>query len=177
MAAKKNDLWVGLAVMAVALAALGWTMRSRPTTSAANVEPISAGPAMKTHNRRMRLPPPRDREGEVKPLGTFTDAMKEIDETFDRLKDASAKEWTVDAGTPTPAADAETIMTLLRSLWHSEYGAVPEKAGDIGERMLRAADTAAALHDALSTGPADLKNRAFDDLAATCTDCHERYRE
>ncbi len=192
MAAKKNDLWAGLAVMAVSLGALGWILwsRSRPIevdvpTSMMNADPHAGldkhAPPLTPLSPAPTAPPKAD---QVRTVGTFNDTMNEIDEAFARLQTAADHGWTaappvLPAPTvlPAPADDAGAIAELLRSLWHAEYSADPAKAGDIGRRMLAAADSAEALERALDSGSADDRADAFAALADSCADCHERYRD
>ncbi len=106
--------------------------------------------------------------------------MLEIDEVFDHLKAIEKAGWKPPEDQPdlVPVAEAGRLADLFRILAdHKEVAAKPPQVPD----LLRAdSKKATEIEDGLAATPqmtaSDLSQK-LKSLAASCTDCHARYRD
>jgi protein tyrosine phosphatase (PTP) superfamily phosphohydrolase (DUF442 family) len=117
---------------------------------------------------------------EVSRPSGYVESMVEIDEVFDHLKAIEKAGWKPPAESPdlVPVAEAARLADLFRTLAdHKEAAAKPAPVPG----LLRA-DSAKAteIEDGLAATPqmtaSDLSQR-LRSLAASCTDCHAKYRD
>lgn len=121
-----------------------------------------------------------------KPSG-FVHAMVEIDEAYDRLKLIEKAGWTTPGDHPdlVPAAEAGRVADLFRDAGALAY--TRNKPADFGAKMTSAHEAAQGLEDLLlairSSSDKQQPDAAakfssqFKLLAASCKDCHARYRD
>lgn len=109
-------------------------------------------------------------------IGGYPGVMASIDRAWDRVKIAQKNGWrpTPDHPDLAPGNDLALIHDLLRSLRTDEvalsHGPPHE---EILERSIKASGEAERAYKA---GDADGASRAYTELAASCKDCHNRYR-
>ena len=111
----------------------------------------------------------RPYDGSDATVDDFALSMSAVDEVFGRLEDASKAGWT----TPGSAAEAAELVDLLRvSLDGTSLNE------DLVFRRLATGsiDRATALETALVDGDRDAALRQVMALAATCSACHDRFR-
>jgi hypothetical protein len=116
---------------------------------------------------------------ESQPPQGFVKAMVEIGEVNERLKFAEKAGWTIPASDPTlvPAAEAGRMSDLLRHL-HRDKVTV-DAGGDFAKIMVASENYAQKLEDMLAAGEKDTAKLSaeFKLLAASCKDCHVRFRD
>ena len=125
-------------------------------------------------------------DGTFPPIAATPDlvkAMVEIDLAFEHLKDIEKAGWTVPPEHPdlVPAAETGRLADLLRNL--AKDPAVAKDPPDHAERYPRISAEASELEGALlrrdregGVDPAEL-SRMLKGIAASCKECHVRYRD
>jgi len=108
----------------------------------------------------------------------LVDAMVEIDLRWDHLKEVQKQGYKASANHPDmiPASEAALLFEAYR-----ELGRAPEtraKGSDFLERLRSAEQGASELHDYLKSGVIEPGRAAklWSNVAQSCTDCHERFR-
>lgn len=117
---------------------------------------------------------------EVSRPSGYVESMVDIDEVFDHLKAIEKAGWKPPADHPdlVPVAEAGRLADLFRTLAdHKEAASKPAAVPG----LLRADSTKATeIEDGLAATPqmtaSDLSQR-LKSLAASCTDCHAKYRD
>ena len=113
-----------------------------------------------------------------RPTG-FVRGMIEIDDAFEHLKSIEGAGWRVPKDHPdlVPVAEAARLADLLRLL--AEGDSARRKPADFAELMHENAAHAQVLEDMLEengAAPQELSAQ-FQFVAASCKDCHIRYRD
>ena len=116
---------------------------------------------------------------EVAPPAGFVKGMVELEEINERLKAIEMAGW----ATPTdhadlvPAAEAGRMADLLRLL--SQGDRAQSKGADFGSRLKGDGENVQKLEDMLIAGEKDGKKLSAQlaIVAASCKDCHARYRD
>lgn len=113
-----------------------------------------------------------------KPSG-YVKGMVEIDHVFEHLKDIEKAGWTTPKDHPdlVPVAEAGRLADLYRVLHADEY--VKRKPSELATMMQDADVKAQALEDMLVAGEKDIAKLSaqFKLVAASCKDCHVKYRD
>ncbi|HLO42278.1 MAG TPA: cytochrome c [Phycisphaerales bacterium] len=116
---------------------------------------------------------------ESTPPHGFVKAMVEIDEVHERLKLVEKAGWKSPANQPdlVPAAEAGQMSDLLRHLKDDKV--TTDAGGDFAKIMADSERYAQALEDMLAAGEQDTAKLSgqFKLLAASCKDCHVRFRD
>jgi protein tyrosine phosphatase (PTP) superfamily phosphohydrolase (DUF442 family) len=115
------------------------------------------------------------------PLGGFRDGMIAVSRADDHLKALAKRKWALDPEHPDvdPVNEAVKLAdTLARCGKMEEVAASP---ADFRQWMVDSIAQSAELRDALQTwkaskGPTDAIDGAYKKLSATCTACHDAYR-
>ncbi len=115
---------------------------------------------------------------EVCKPSSLVDAMVEIDEALDHLKEIQGAGWTTPADHPdlVPAAEAGRLADLQRLLLaDAEVQSLPQ---DFAEWLALGAKHSQSLEDAIiaSASAAELSER-LKKVSTSCTDCHARFRD
>ena len=115
---------------------------------------------------------------EVQVVSGLVDSMVAIDKSWERIKLVRAAGWSAPADHPdlVPAAEAGMLADHFRVLL--EDPAMRRESGELLEEMRLAANLAATLEASLvdaGSGTA-ARERAYRAVAASCTDCHEGWR-
>ncbi len=113
---------------------------------------------------------------------TFVKAMVEIDAAFDNLKTIEKAGWKTPADHPdlVPAAEAGRLADLLRVAGASELAKSKptDFAGALAEDNRRASALEEMLALGAPSGPdAEKLSAQFQLVAASCKDCHAKYRD
>ncbi len=113
-----------------------------------------------------------------KPAG-FVKAMVEVDLVFDHLKAIEKAGWTVPANHPdlVPAAEAGRLADLYRNSLETEYAEA--RPAEFAAILKKSHAEAQLLEDLIVEGksePAKLSAQ-FKLVAASCVDCHRKYRD
>lgn len=105
--------------------------------------------------------------------------MVDVDEIFDRLKDARGADWNPPADHPDlrPLAEASRLADLFRDL--GEDPLVRTKEAAFAQFLARAAAAAQGLEDGLLESPrrSAVIDEHWQAIAASCKDCHVKYRD
>lgn len=113
-----------------------------------------------------------------RPTG-FVRGMIEIDDAFEHLKSIEGAGWRVPKDYPdlVPVAEAARLADLLRLLAEGNYA--QRKPADFAVLMQENAAHAQALEDMLEENGMDPQKLSaqFQFVAASCKDCHIRYRD
>lgn len=107
----------------------------------------------------------------------FVEAMVEIDEAMEHLKQIAKAGWKTPANHPdlVPAAEAGRIVDHMRTLGEGEY---VQAKGDVFAGFLSAArGHAQELEDGLTQGTVKNAARTFEVLDASCKACHAKFRD
>lgn len=115
--------------------------------------------------------------------GTFVAAMVEVDMAFDHLKAIQRAGWTVPADHPdlVPAAEAGRLADALRISAESSYA--KRKPADFAAALSVDSDRAQAIENILAALKSGEKpdvaklDAGMKLLAASCKDCHAKYRD
>ncbi len=121
---------------------------------------------------------PADFPSISKPSG-FIQGMVDVDHAFEHLKDIEKAGWKTPASSPdlVPAAEAGRLADLYRALHETAYA--KRKPAELSAMLRDAQDKARVLEDLLAAGerdPAKLSAQ-FKLVAASCKDCHVKYRD
>lgn len=115
---------------------------------------------------------------EVQVVSGLVDTMVAIDKSWERIKLVRAAGWAAPADHPdlSPAAEAGMLADHFRVLL--EDPAMRRESAELLEEMRVAANLAATLEASLVDAAADAasRERAYQAVAANCTDCHEGWR-
>ncbi len=121
---------------------------------------------------------PADFPSVSKPSG-FVQGMVDVDLAYDHLKEIEKAGWRTPATSPdlVPAAEAGRLADLYRLL--QETGYAKRRPAEFTDMLRDASSKAKALEDLLAAGERDaLKMSAqFKLVAASCKDCHVKYRD
>jgi protein tyrosine phosphatase (PTP) superfamily phosphohydrolase (DUF442 family) len=115
----------------------------------------------------------------TRPSG-YVESMVEIDEVFDHLKAIEKAGWKTPADSPdlVPVAEAGRLADLFRTLANNKEAAA--KAAPVPGLLRSDSTKATEIEDGLAATPkmtaSDLSQK-LRSLAASCTDCHARYRD
>lgn len=114
----------------------------------------------------------------AKPSG-FVQGMIDVDHAFEHLKQIEASGWTTPADHPdlVPVAEAGRLADLMRVLAQGDRAR--SKPADFAELMHENSRRAQALEDALASPAPDkvALSAQFKLVAASCKDCHAKYRD
>lgn len=121
---------------------------------------------------------PADFPAVSKPSG-YVQAMVEIDDALDHLKAIEKAGWGVPADDPdlVPAAEAGRLADLFRAAQNTPYA--KRKPADFAGMMMTAHSNSQALEDLLAGGERDGSKLSaqLKLVAASCKDCHAKYRD
>lgn len=115
----------------------------------------------------------------AKPSG-FVQGMVEIDAAYDHLKAIEKAGWITPTDHPdlVPVAEAGRLADLYRTLGESDY--TKRKPSDFARLLTRSNEEAQKLEDLLAApGPKDpaALSAQFKLIAASCKECHVKYRD
>lgn len=109
----------------------------------------------------------------------FVHGMLEIDSTFDQLKAIEKAGWKTPADHPdlVPVAEAGRLADLCRVL--SQGDRAKKESADFVHGLVENGERATALEDMLARGETDAARLSaqFKLVAASCKDCHAKYRD
>lgn len=121
---------------------------------------------------------PADFPSTWKPSG-YVKGMVEIDEVFEHLKEIEKAGWVTPPDHPdlVPAAEAGRLADLYRLLHDTDY--VRRKPSELASLMQESNARAQGLEDLLAAGEKDTVrlSEQFKLVAASCKDCHTKYRD
>lgn len=127
--------------------------------------------------------PVRDAASGGEPRGPrFSEVMIDIDGAMDALQAMRAAGWKADEKEPTvtPESKADAVATLMKSL--KNHSRTKRQPADFMTKLETSIDRAEKLHGGLmlvgspnALSEADLETR-FNDLVASCKDCHRVYK-
>jgi hypothetical protein len=167
------------------IASLGWSSpeqmveRMRVSGTSAGYKGLYSGTAGATAlaSRVIDAVPP-DFPEVSRPSG-FVKGMVEVDEAFEHLKAIEKAGWMVPSDHPdlVPAAEAGRLADLLRVLAGDER--VARKPADFAAMMRENNAQATALEAMLAENDRDKEklSKQLTIIAATCKDCHVKYRD
>lgn len=116
---------------------------------------------------------------EVSPPAGFVKSMIEIDEITEHLKEIEKAGWKPPKDHPdlVPAAEAGRLADLLRLVAQGDRAA--SKPAEFASMLVTNGAQAQRLEDMLAAGSTDTKamSAQFAIVAATCKDCHVKYRD
>jgi protein tyrosine phosphatase (PTP) superfamily phosphohydrolase (DUF442 family) len=112
------------------------------------------------------------------PVPALAEAMATLDRRWDAMKLVEGSGWAAPAGHPdiAPAHEALQIRELLTEM--ERLDEAKAKPADFREWLAGAREASGKLEDALRASPVDAEGAlgAFQLLKASCTDCHNAYR-
>ncbi|MBL8763635.1 MAG: cytochrome c [Phycisphaerae bacterium] len=110
---------------------------------------------------------------------TFVTSMLELDQAIEHLKAIESAGWGVPSRHPdlVPAAEAGRVADLLRVLASGNHA--QNKPADFTAMLGANSDRAQSLEDLLIAGERDAARLSaqFNLVAASCRDCHAKYRD
>lgn len=116
---------------------------------------------------------------EVWKTSGLVQSMVETDEVFDHLKAIEKAGWKAPADHPdlVPVAEAGRLADIFRNLKDDDR--VKAKPAEFTQWLLAASGAATALEDGLAAGDvtAQQLSERFKPVAASCKDCHAKYRD
>jgi protein tyrosine phosphatase (PTP) superfamily phosphohydrolase (DUF442 family) len=110
-------------------------------------------------------------------VGDLARLMVDVDVTFDNLKLAKAAGWTRPKGRPDIDPPHEALMLVEHFREAARLDAAQKRGTEFIELLKQAAATTGELESALRNCNSEGAATAFDRSAATCTSCHQRYRD
>jgi pimeloyl-ACP methyl ester carboxylesterase/cytochrome c556 len=124
--------------------------------------------------------PPADGEPlpaleEVAKVDSLAAAMAAIDRSFDNLKLVAKAAWRTPADHPDIEPRQEAL--ILRQGFQEALRTLDERDARFRTWLDESLEAARALEESLAQGRADEAGRRFESLGATCTRCHEAYRQ
>ncbi len=116
---------------------------------------------------------------EVSVPAGFVKGMLEIDEINEHLEAIEMARWSVPEGHPdlVPVAEAARMADVFRLLAAGDMAKT--KPADFAATMRDSSERAQVLEDMLAAGEADTRKLSgpFQRIAASCKDCHVKYRD
>lgn len=110
---------------------------------------------------------------------SFVQAMVDVDLAFEHLKDIEKAGWTPPPSSPdlVPAAEAGRLADLYRDMQDTSYAR--RKPADLTAMLSDAQAQAQLLESLLAAGESDARKLSaqFKLIAASCKDCHAKYRD
>jgi protein tyrosine phosphatase (PTP) superfamily phosphohydrolase (DUF442 family) len=113
----------------------------------------------------------------VAPLPAFTEAMAQVDRTFDRLEYCAEADWGAPPDHPdvNPPHEARQMAELFAEIHRAEAESGEWDARFV-EMLRESAEAAADLEAALARGDHDAAQHAYVQLGRLCGDCHDDHR-
>jgi protein tyrosine phosphatase (PTP) superfamily phosphohydrolase (DUF442 family) len=113
---------------------------------------------------------------EIAALGTFKEAMANVDRVWDRLKLVDKADWKAPAKHPDVSPQQETLL-LAQGLRESHRLLAPKQEKAFGKELKASEDLAWALHDSLKAADIEATRARFKAVGKSCKDCHKAHRD
>lgn len=113
---------------------------------------------------------------EVATLGTFEEAMAEVDRTWDRLKLLDKGDWKPLAEHPDLSPQQEAVL-LAQGLRESHRLLAPAQEKAFGKELKASEDLAWAFHESFKAANVEDTRARFRAVGKSCKDCHNAHRD